>query len=206
MAAALRYPYELLAKQFTNNFSGGRLALIDGRITFKCWQHVLIQRQMEPLWARFVDRCVVQGVVNIDPVKYEENRDHFLQHQWIPPGWPWVDPDKEVKADIAAIEAGLTTQTESLASRGRDFDETLQQIERELQAKAEMEARMMEFRRSLGLDDIGDDTDDTDDDEREPITQPNGQPVSDGDMATQTASVMLLAKYDGAQMQARDKQ
>jgi lambda family phage portal protein len=205
VAAALRYPYELLAKQFTNNFSGGRLALIDGRITFKCWQHVLIQRQMEPLWARFVDRCVVQGVVNIDPVKYEENRDHFLQHQWIPPGWPWVDPDKEVKADIAAIEAGLTTQTESLASRGRDFDETLQQIERELQAKAEMEARMMEFRRSLGLDDIGDDTDDTDDDEREPITQPNGQPVSDGDMATQTASVMLLAKYDGAQMRARDK-
>jgi hypothetical protein len=95
---------------------------------------------------------VVQGVLPIDPVEYEENRDHFLQHQWIPPGWPWVDPQKEVQADILAIESGLTTQTESLASRGRDFDETLQQIEREQRAKADMEARMMAYRADLELD------------------------------------------------------
>jgi len=160
VAAALRYPYELLAKQFTNNFSGGRLALIDGRITFKCWQHVLIDRTLRKLWARFVDQCVIQRAVVIDPVRYEENRSHFLNHQWIPPGWPWVDPDKEVKADVAAIEAGLTTQTESLASRGRDFDETLQQIERELYAKADMEARVQAYRMSLELDEEPTSTDD----------------------------------------------
>jgi capsid protein len=151
VAASLRYPYELLAKQFTNNFSGGRLALIDGRITFKCWQHVLIDRVLRKLWARFVDQCVFQGALPIDVVRYEENRAHFLNHQWIPPGWPWVDPDKEVKADVAAIEAGLTTQTESLASRGRDFDETLQQIERELYAKADMEIRVAAYRANIGL-------------------------------------------------------
>jgi capsid protein len=164
VAAALRYPYELLAKQFTNNFSGGRLALIDGRITFKCWQHVLIDRTLRKLWARFVDQCVIQRAVIIDPVRYEENRAHFLNHQWIPPGWPWVDPDKEVKADVAAIEAGLTTQTESLASRGRDFDETLQQIERELYAKADMEARVQAYRISLELDEDTDPADDSPDD------------------------------------------
>lgn len=164
VAASLRYPYELLAKQFTNNFSGGRLALIDGRITFKCWQHVLIDRVLRKLWARFVDQCVFQGALPIDVVRYEENRAHFLNHQWIPPGWPWVDPDKEVKADVAAIEAGLTTQTESLASRGRDFDETLQQIERELYAKAEMEARVAAYRASLDLDEDTNPADDNPDD------------------------------------------
>jgi capsid protein len=151
VAASLRYPYELLAKQFTNNFSGGRLALIDGRITFKNWQYTLIEQVLRRVWGRFVDRCVISGLLPVDPVKYEENRDHFLQHQWIPPGWPWVDPDKEVKADVAAIEAGLTTQTESLAARGRDFDETLQQIERELYAKADMEARVSAYRANIGL-------------------------------------------------------
>ena len=151
VAAALRYPYELLAKQFTNNFSGGRLALIDGRITFKVWQTCLIERVCRKVWARFVDQCVYQGALQISPIVYEQNRDHFLQHQWIPPGWPWVDPEKEVRADVAAIEAGLTTQTESLASRGRDFDETLQQIERELRQKADMEARMAAYRKGLGL-------------------------------------------------------
>jgi hypothetical protein len=173
VAAALRYPYELLAKQFTNNFSGGRLALIDGRITFKCWQHVLIDRTLRKLWARFVDQCVIQGAVAIDPVRYEENRAHFLNHQWIPPGWPWVDPDKEVKADVAAIEAGLTTQTESLASRGRDFDETLQQIERELYAKADMEARVQAYRMSLELDEEPASTDDDspDDDPEDELSE-----------------------------------
>ena len=151
VAAALRYPYELLAKQFTNNFSGGRLALIDGRITFRIWQQLGIESVYRKVWARFIDQCVVQGKLNVDPVKYEENRDHFLQHAWIPPGWPWVDPEKEVNADILAIGAGLTTQTESLASRGRDFDETLVQIEREQIAKAQMEARLNKVRAGLGL-------------------------------------------------------
>jgi lambda family phage portal protein len=164
VAAALRYPYELLAKQFTNNFSGGRLALIDGRITFKCWQHVLIDRTLRKLWARFVDQCVIQGAVAVDPMRYEENRAHFLNHQWIPPGWPWVDPEKEVRADVAAIEAGLTTQTESLASRGRDFDETMQQIEREMYVKADMEARVAAYRASLALDEDTNPADDNPDD------------------------------------------
>jgi len=151
VAASLRYPYELLAKQFTNNFSGGRLALIDGRVTFRIWQTCPIESQYRPLWSRFVDQCVYQGAVSVDLITYEQHRDHFLQHQWIPPGWPWVDPEKEVRADVQAIEAGLTTQTESLASRGRDFTETLQQIEREMREKADMEKRLKEYRETLGL-------------------------------------------------------
>lgn len=153
VAAALRYPYELLAKQFTNNFSGGRLALIDGRITFKVWQQSLIENVLEKVWARFIDQCVVFGKIKVDIVKYEENRDHFLQHAWIPPGWPWVDPEKEVTADLAAIAGGLQTETESLAARGRDFDETLAQREREAMAKMKSEARIMQARQALGLPD-----------------------------------------------------
>lgn len=201
VAAALRYPYELLAKQFTNNFSGGRLALIDGRITFKNWQHQLIEHVLRKVWSRFIDRCVIQGLLSVDPVKYEENRDHFLQHQWIPPGWPWVDPDKEVRADVAAIDAGLTTQTESLAARGRDFDETLQQIEREQRAKADMQARMMLYRQEIGLDDSPDVTDDNADDN--PDNNADGPAANSGMYsqrsinAANNAAQATLAKYDG---------
>lgn len=153
IAAALRYPYELLAKQFTNNFSGGRLALIDGRITFKVWQSCAIESIYTPVWERFIDRAVTFGALKVDLIKYEENRAAFLQHAWIPPGWPWVDPEKEVNADILAIDAGLQTQTESLSARGKDFDETLQQIEREQMAKMEMQSRLMNRRVALGLPD-----------------------------------------------------
>lgn len=187
IAAALRYPYELLSKQFTNNFSGGRLALIDGRITFKVWQSCLIEQVFRRVWARFIDRAVVQGVLPVDPVKYEQHRDHFLQHQWIPPGWPWVDPQKEVQADILAIEAGLTTQTESLASRGRDFDETLQQIEREQRAKADMQARMMLYRQDLDLDGAPEAPDDPQDDEQD----------SEADYSNSVGLLAVAKKYTG---------
>lgn len=188
VAASLRYPYELLAKEFTNNYSGGRLALIDGRITFKVWQSCLIEQVFRKVWARFIDRAVVAGLLPVDPVRYEENRDHFLQHQWIPPGWPWVDPQKEVQADILAIEAGLTTQTESLASRGRDFDETLQQMERELMAKADMEARVKAYRVMLELDDSPDTVDNSPND-----PQGDGSSMGDGG----TALLAVAKKYTG---------
>jgi capsid protein len=58
---------------------------------------------------------------------------------------------KEVKADILAIEAGLQTETESLAQRGRDFDETLAQREREAIAKAASDKRIADKRAELGL-------------------------------------------------------
>jgi lambda family phage portal protein len=200
VAAALRYPYELLAKQFTNNFSGGRLALIDGRITFKNWQHQLIEHVLRKVWGRFIDRCVIAGLLPVDPVKYEENRDHFLQHQWIPPGWPWVDPEKEVNADVAAIQSGLTTQTESLAARGRDFDETLQQIEREQRAKADMEVRMMLYRQDIGLDDTPDSGDTVDDNPEDGIDDPaddapdpEDAPISE----TSEYGSLALKKYAG---------
>jgi lambda family phage portal protein len=189
VAASLRYPYELLAKQFTNNFSGGRLALIDGRITFKIWQSCLIERVFRKVWSRFIDQCVFQGALQVDLLKYEQNRDHFLQHQWIPPGWPWVDPEKEVRADVQAIEAGLQTQTESLAARGRDFDETLNQIEREMRQKADMEARMVEYRKEIGLDqsDIPDDPQDNSQDDEQNDTAGFGN----------TATLAVAQKYAG---------
>jgi hypothetical protein len=130
----------------------------------------------------------MQGLLPVDAITYEENRDHFLQHQWIPPGWPWVDPEKEVKADVAAISAGLTTQTESLAARGRDFDETLQQIEREQFVKADMEARVAAYRASLGLDDTPDAQDDSDNTDDAPDM---------GQIARGSALLAVPKKYAG---------
>ncbi len=66
-----------------------------------------------------------------------------------------------------------------------------------------MEARMIEFRQELGLDDFDDDGDSSDDDTPEPTARPNGQPSADEDMAT--AGQAWAGKVQ-RQMQARDKQ
>lgn len=154
VAAGLRYPVELLMKLFTNNFSGGRLSLIDGRMTFQTWQQQSIDECWLRVGRRFMKECVILGLVDVDPSAFVQDEETWLAHSWQPQGWPWVDPVKEVQADVLAVDKTLGTKTESLAGRGRDFDETVQQRRRErikeLEADAAVERRRMELAEELG--------------------------------------------------------
>jgi capsid protein len=47
---------------------------------------------------------------------------------WRPRGYEWVDPAKDVKSDIDAINMGLKTRTDVLGERGQDFETTMKQI------------------------------------------------------------------------------
>jgi lambda family phage portal protein len=151
VAAAIRYPFELLCKKFENNFSGGRLSLIDGRVTFRAWQAATIEECWERVYRRFVDECVMVGAVEIPPELYIEHKSVFQRHAHIPPGWPWVDPVKDVKSDTDAIAANLGTEAESCASRGSDWEETKHQRLREKLMDVEVEAAVRKRRIALGL-------------------------------------------------------
>lgn len=42
---------------------------------------------------------------------------------WLPPKWNWVDPQKDARAEIEQIEAGLKSRTQALAERGYDAEQ-----------------------------------------------------------------------------------
>lgn len=58
--------------------------------------------------------------------------------RWISVGVPWVDPLKEVQADVAALAAALTSRTRILKAQGEDFDEVIEELAYETKA---LEAR-----------------------------------------------------------------
>lgn len=157
VASAIRYPFEMLCKKYENNFSGGRLSLIDGRITFRIWQQEAIEDCWDRVYERFVFECVVTGAVDIDPEAYIEHKAEFHQHYNQLQGWPWVDPVKDVESDTKAIDANLGTEAESLNSRGADWEDTRAQRLRERMQDVEDEAAILERRRSLGLPDYAPD-------------------------------------------------
>jgi len=156
IAAGLRYPYELLVKMYDNSYSGGRLSLIDGHNTFRCWQEDCIESTWQKVSDRFTDECVIHGLIDVDSDEYLENRSAFRQDKWLPQGWPWIAPKDDVQATVDAREAGLTTDTESLSLHGRDFEETQQTILREELTKIENAAKLEKRRRELAAE-IGDD-------------------------------------------------
>jgi capsid protein len=51
-----------------------------------------------------------------------------LNWDWVPAGMPWIDPLKEINADIAAIGACLSSRTRRLREQGIDFYEVVDEL------------------------------------------------------------------------------
>lgn len=151
VAAAIEFPYELLAKDYSKTtYSSGRLSLIAGRIAFRCWQNEHIDDWLTWLYETWLDETVMfDDDVEIDPSSYLENLDTYRAHEWVAPGWPWIDPVKEVQASVDAIAGNLATETDELASLGRDAQQIRKTRERERIAQLEVEARVARRRQEL---------------------------------------------------------
>jgi capsid protein len=52
----------------------------------------------------------------------------WLAVKWIPQGWQWVDPEKEFKAMVAAIRAGLMSRSEAISAFGYDAEDVDREI------------------------------------------------------------------------------
>lgn len=149
VAAGLSYPFELLVKQYDNSYSGGRLSLLDGFNSFRCWQGELIENTWQKVSNRFTDECVIVGAIDVEPDEYIIDREFFRKDEWLPRGWPWIAPKDDVEATLKAREGGLTTDTEALALVGQDFEETQQTLLREQITKLEIAAKVEEKRQEL---------------------------------------------------------
>jgi lambda family phage portal protein len=118
-------PLELLFMDFSRtNYSSARASLLQAYRTFRGDQRYLINHLCKPTWLWQVERWIEDGRL--------EARDDWKKHAWIPPGWAWVDPVKELQSEIMAVDANFKTVSEVVTSMGRDFIDTLDQREREI--------------------------------------------------------------------------
>jgi lambda family phage portal protein len=138
VAAALGLPYaNLTADMLKANYSNTRAALLEFRRRVEAFQHsVLVYQLCRPVWARWMDVAVLSGALDIPG--YAQNRREYLGTDWLPPRWDWVDPLKDIKAEIMAIEAKLKSRTQAVAERG--YDAT--QVDQEIAEDQEREERL----------------------------------------------------------------
>jgi lambda family phage portal protein len=48
--------------------------------------------------------------------------------KWLPRGWAWVDPVKDLEAAVLAVQHGFSTRTEVCAEQGGDFEENVARL------------------------------------------------------------------------------
>lgn len=139
VAAGCGSSYESISKDYSqSNFSSTRQALIEDRDNWKILQQWLINNFHQRVFETWLDMAVLSGAI---PIKgYEKSPEKYQNVQWMPRGWQWIDPLKDVNANKEAIKAGLDSISNVLAQSGLDFENVMQQRSRE-----------KEYAESLGL-------------------------------------------------------
>ncbi|WP_303839420.1 phage portal protein [Selenomonas ruminantium] len=135
--AGLGLSYELMSRDFNKaSFSSARQGMLEDRKTFEPMQNYLAAHLCAPIYREWMDLCVMAGLLNIPD--YAQNREKYQQCEWVTPGWAWIDPSKEVQADISALQNAGKTLSQWCAERGYDWREQLEQMALEKQTAESM--------------------------------------------------------------------
>lgn len=135
-AIATGISYEAFTGDFSStSYSSARTALLQERDCYQVLQSWFINNFLIPLYEEWLDLAVLSGRVKIDD--YFQNRSHYCKPKFTSRGWPWVDPLKEVNANVTAVKAGFKTLTDIASESGKDFEEIVKTRRRELDLLAQ---------------------------------------------------------------------
>ena len=140
IGAALNIPYDVLLKEFNASYSASRAALMEAWEAFRMRRAMLVERFCQPVYETWLAEAVALGEINApgffnDPVI----RAAWCKAEWLGPVQGHLDPTKEVKADILAVQHGFKTHEQVTREYGGgDWLENVERLkgENELLAAA----------------------------------------------------------------------
>ena len=128
--------YETLSRDFSDtNYSSSRLSLLEDREHWRVVQKYLIDNFHMRVFREWLNLAVLSGYC--DFADYELRPERYDTPRWMPRGWSWVDPLKEVKAYREAEQAGYMTKSQVIAYSGGDYDDNILELAREQQLAAD---------------------------------------------------------------------
>jgi lambda family phage portal protein len=131
VAAALGVSYETISKDYSKtNYSSSRQSLLKEREAWRTMQLWMIRNFHQPIFEAWLDMAVLSG--EIDLKGYELFPEKYQGVKWMPRGWAWIDPAKEVAAYKEAVTGGFKSVTAICAEDGIDFEDLILQRKREI--------------------------------------------------------------------------
>jgi lambda family phage portal protein len=135
--AGIGASYEAVSKDYSkSNYSSSRLSLLTDRDQWKVLQRWMIDNFHQPVLEAWLDMAVLSGELNLKG--YEINPDPYQSVKWMPRGWNYVDPQKEVEAFKEGVRSGFMTQADVVSQGGGDLEELMTQREREIKRAKEL--------------------------------------------------------------------
>lgn len=138
VAAGLGVPEHLLTGDLRGaNYSSLRAGLVAFRQRLEQIQyHTIIPQMLRPLWERVITLEVLRGA--IEAPDFEGQIADYLGAEWYPPAQPWVDPEKDIKAEALAVQHGFRSRRQVVAAQGYGVEELDAEIAADRQREAEL--------------------------------------------------------------------
>lgn len=131
--ASVGMPYFLLFGDWeATNYSSSRGGLGETRQIWKGLQEFVAEVVCRRVYHEWLRRAWLAGALNLTASNFQE-----LQNpKWIPRGWDYIDPTKDVAADVLRLQNRLATPSEILAEQGIDYSDYLDRWESDRQLAA----------------------------------------------------------------------
>jgi lambda family phage portal protein len=144
ISAALGVPYAELSTDLTKaTYASSRAGLLAFRQEIEAFQHgVLVFNFLRRVWDRWMDAAVLAGAVPISAQAYNANLKLYRAMKAITPRAAWVDPLKDLQAEVLAIRAGVKAPQDVVEAMGYDLEEVYKRI---AEAKALAESLGLTF-------------------------------------------------------------
>jgi lambda family phage portal protein len=142
ISAAVGASYEAISHDYSqSNYSSTRLSLLNERDVWKALQSWWIRSFRHRLHREWMKMAVMaRAIPQIDIMQYGSDPEKYLEANFKPRGWSWVDPTKEVQAYVQSVKSGFRTVTDVLeeTGNGMDLEEMLRSRSAELEYMNEL--------------------------------------------------------------------
>jgi lambda family phage portal protein len=130
IASGLGVSYVSLANNLEGvNYSSIRQGTLEERDNYRILQRFMIDHFIEPVFQKWLLQTMsFKNGFLLPPDKYDKFADNV---EFNPRSWGWIDPVKEVKANVDGLNAGVVTMQDIQANYGRDVEELFEQHQRE---------------------------------------------------------------------------
>lgn len=111
--------YEASSRDMAEStYSSTRQSLIEDNLTYQEDKEQIIEIHDE-IYETFIISAVLCGVLDIKD--FWNNKDEYLDHEWVQEPKAWIDPQKESNATMTALQTGQKTFKQIAAENGRDW-------------------------------------------------------------------------------------
>lgn len=121
IAVGMGITYEQLTGDLSGvNYSSIRAGLVEFRRRIAMIQHHVIVFQLcRPVWNRWFELAILTNKLPLHANS---------KVKWIPQGFDWVDPLKDIQAQILSMQNGLKSRAEIISELGYDVEDIDQEI------------------------------------------------------------------------------